>query len=82
MQISLAGKGIKPNRVGCVVFDAMKVRFQQIAQRDLTALRDIDQLTEFVDEEIDAVSLEALFGQRMPRRKMLLKVINPFTDLA
>ena len=83
MQLAFASEGIKPNhRSGLIVFDAVEVSFQKFAKGDLTALRDIDQSTELLDEQIDPIRLESLFGQRMARSEMLPKIANGFADFA
>lgn len=64
----LASEGIKSRHgPSCIVFDAMEMSFQELAQDDLAALRNIDQLTELVNEQIDSVGLKPLLRQRMLR---------------
>ena len=80
-QVTLASEGIKSNRgSGCIVFDAMKVSPQKFSKGNLAALRDIDQLAELINEQIDPVSFEPLLRQRMLRGKMSLKTIDCFSD--
>ena len=68
VQVMLASEGIKSHHgPSCIVFDAMEMSFQELAQGDLAALRNIDQLTELVNEQIDSVGLKPLLRQRMLR---------------
>lgn len=80
-QVSLTSEGIKSNRgsVG-IVFDAMKISLQKFSQGDLTALRDIDQLTKLINEQVQSVSFEPLLRQRMLRGEMLTEVIDCLSD--
>jgi hypothetical protein len=65
-QIAFAREGIESNRCAAgVMLNAMEVSLQKFAQRDLPALRDIDQSTKLLDEQIDSVGLKPLLCQRM-----------------
>lgn len=61
VQVTLASEGIKSDHgPRGIMFDSMEMSFQKFAKGDLTALRDIDQLTELVNEQIDSVGLKPL----------------------
>lgn len=82
VQVTLASEGIKSDQgPSCIVFDAMEMSFQKFAKGHLAALRDINQLTELVNEQIDSVGLKPLLRQRMLRGKMFPKKMNRFSDL-
>jgi hypothetical protein len=70
-------KEIQPDRVVLgVSFDSMEVRLEDFLDGQLPFLRDVDQLAEFLDEEVQSIGDEFLIGQGWPRRKLLQEVVH------
>jgi len=63
-----------------VPVNAMEVCLENFLDGQLSLLRDIDQLAEFLDEEIQSIGDKFLIGQGMSRRKLLREVVHRGSD--
>jgi len=74
--IALSGKGIEAHRHALgVMFNATEVSLQELPDRELAFLRNVDELAIFLNKQIQAVGLKSLLGQRVLGRKFVLNVV-------
>jgi hypothetical protein len=73
-------EGVQPNGdTSLVTLDTAEQGYKNLAHRELARRRDV-QKTQPLDEQVDAVGLERLFCERVPRAELARQIFDRTAD--